>query len=349
MNPNPQAGQAATAVPFPRPAPRAPAAREGVMVMPGPYALAHGGSLPGLRVAWRLAGPEDAPVVAVLGGISATRRVADGDDGPGWWPGLVGPARGLDTDSFRVLSFDWLGGSGGTTGPVPGERFPSVAPGDQAGVLAHLLDELGIPRLHVFVGASYGGMVALAFAAARPWQAERLLVVSAAHRAHALATAWRSLQRRIVRLGIAHGAPAEALALSRGLAMTTYRSPEEFDARFAGGPAGEDGCRRFPVDDYLDARGADFVARMRPESYLCLSESIDLQDLDPRRVTTPATLVAIRQDQLVPVAQMRSLARRLAGPVRLVELGSLYGHDAFLKEDEALTPVFRDALAGAAP
>lgn len=309
-----------------------------------------GGRLEGVQVAWRLTGPVHGPIVVVLGGISADRHVAPTEAHPGWWPGLVGPCRAVDTRRYRVLSFDWLGGSGGTSGPAPGsfgrQPFPAVSPDDQAQVLVRILGQLGVTSLHGFIGASYGGMVALAFAAAHPDRVERLVVVSAAHRAHGLATAWRSIQRRIVRLGLTSGVAEQALALSRGLAMTTYRSPEEFDARFAGTPTPDDGFYRFPVDDYLDARGADFVNRIVPESYLALSESIDLQDVDPGRVLTPATLVAVRQDQLVPLVQMRDLARRLRARCRLVEIDSLFGHDAFLKEDDVLTPVFIDALEG---
>jgi homoserine O-acetyltransferase len=312
--------------------------------------LMRGGRLDGVQVAWRMVGPVRGPVVVVLGGISANRKVATTDDGPGWWPGLVGPDRAVDTRKYRVLSFDWLGGSGGTSGPAPGsfgrQHFPAISPDDQAQALVWVLGQLGVTRLHGFIGASYGGMVALAFAAAHPDRIERLLVVSAAHRAHALATAWRSVQRRIVRLGLASGAGEEALALSRGLAMTTYRSPEEFDARFAGTPTADDGFYRFPVDDYMDARGADFVRRIVPESYLCLSESIDLQDVDPSQVVTPTTLLAVRQDQLVPLVQMRDLARRIRARCRLVEIDSVFGHDAFLKEDDTLTQVFIEALEG---
>jgi homoserine O-acetyltransferase len=324
---------------------------DGTSVLPDGLSLEHGGRLGHVEIAWRLVGPAGAPLVAVLGGISATRAVVDESGGPGWWPGLVGSGRGLDTDRFRVLSFDWLGGSGDTTGPAAGsfgrDPFPAVSPADQAAALAGLLEALEIRRLHAFVGASYGGMVALSFAAAWPERLGRLLVISAADRAHPLATAWRSVQRDIVRLGLRNGAGRDALALARGLAMTTYRSPEEFEARFAGTGEASDSGFRFPVDSYLAARGADFVDRVLPEAYLTLSESIDLQRADAAAITAPATLVAVSQDQLVPAAQMRRLARRLGGPVRLVELDSLYGHDAFLKEHEALTPVFTAALEGA--
>lgn len=316
--------------------------------------LRHGATLRGVRLAWRLTGAQGAPVVAVLGGISASRQVTAEEDAPGWWSPLIGPGRGLDTRRYRVLSFDWLGGSGASTGPIPGshssEPFPAVSPQDQAGALQHILDQLDVARLHAFLGASYGGMVGLAFAAAAPDRIERLIVVSAAHRAHPLATAWRSIQRRIVRLGLALDAAPEALAIARGLAMTTYRTPEEFDARFAGGAvAAGASFQRFPVDSYLEARGADFVKRMAPEAFLCLSESIDLQHLDPAVIKTPTTLIGVRQDQLVPIAQLRGLAQRISGPSRLIEIDSRFGHDAFLKEEAILTGLVHRALETTTP
>jgi homoserine O-acetyltransferase len=58
----------------------------------------------------------------------------------------------------------------------------------------------------------------------------------------------------------------------------------------------------------------------------------------------PATLVAVAEDQLVPLSDMRELRDRLAGNCRLVEISSLYGHDAFLKETEVLRDVFAQAF-----
>lgn len=330
-----------------------PGVREGVASMPDGLDLEHGGRLDAVEIAWRLTGPEGAPVVAVLGGISAHRHVAGGDDPQGWWAGLVGPGKGIDTGRLRVLSFDWLGGSDGTTGPAPGsdggDPFPAVSPFDQAAVLARLVYQLGIHRLRAVVGASYGGMVALAFGARYGALAERLVVLSAAHEAHPLATAWRSVQRNVVRLGLEVGEGRRALAIARGLAMTTYRSPKEFAARFAGRPEPAGERFRFPVDGYLEAHGERFAARVRPEAYLCLSESIDLQAVRPEDVRLPTTLVAVRGDQLVPLEQMHELADRLAGPCGLVEIDSLYGHDAFLKEDALLAPLFAEVLEGHRP
>jgi homoserine O-acetyltransferase len=136
------------------------------------------------------------------------------------------------------------------------------------------------------------------------------------------------------------------LRLARALAMATYRSPEEFAVRFAGAPARIDGRFQFPVESYLLARGDAYAATYVPEAFVCLSESIDLHQVDASRIRVPVTLVAILEDQLIPISDMRSLHTRLGGPAALVELSSLYGHDAFLKEGDALQPVFTGALEG---
>jgi homoserine O-acetyltransferase len=68
--------------------------------------------------------------------------------------------------------------------------------------------------------------------------------------------------------------------------------------------------------------------------------------VDPAQVRTPATLIGVREDQLVPFHDMQSLAARLAGPSRLIELNSIFGHDAFLKENVTLNVHINAALTG---
>jgi homoserine O-acetyltransferase len=319
---------------------------EGEFVLPGEFALHHGGSLENLRIAWRLVGPAGAPLIVILGGISGHRRVfAAQDDGSAWWQQIAGPGRALPTQALLVLAFDYLGGSGRTTAPRPSEHFPPVSTYDQAEVLKHLLDHLQIDRLRCIVGASYGGMVALAFAARYPARVRQLLVMSAAERAHPMATAWRGVQRRTVRFAIETGRPAGGLALARALAMATYRSPAEFAARFGGEPRLENGRFVFPVEEYLLARGGDYAARYQPDSFLLLSESIDLHRLDATHIDVPVLAIGVREDQLVPIEDMRNMVRRLPQG-RLVELSSLYGHDAFLKEADQLAPLLATLTEG---
>ncbi len=318
--------------------------REGLFEIPGGLSLYHGGRLPAVRVAWRLAGAANGPVVCALGGISANRRVCLTDPArQSWWAEVAGPARALDTERCRVLSFDYLGGSGETSGPAAGESFPSVSTYDQAEVLARLIDHLGIPALRAIAGGSYGGMVALAFGERFPERVARLLVLCATDRPYPLASAWRSVQRDIVRFGLEAGRPAEALALARALAMSTYRSAEEFAARFAGPAVFEAGRARLPVERYLAARGADYAAHYRAEAFLCLSESIDLHRVEASRICVPTTAVAVREDMLAPPSEVRAMVARLHA-ARLYEITSIYGHDAFLKESQQLRGVFAPVL-----
>ena len=127
--------------------------------------------------------------------------------------------------------------------------------------------------------------------------------------------------------------------------MATYRSPIEFAIRFGGAPKRSADRFRFPIEDYLFARGDDYVQKYRAESFLTLSESIDLHEVDATQVHTPATLIAVREDQLVPFNDMQALSARLNGPRQLIEINSIFGHDAFLKEGAALTPIIKHALA----
>ncbi len=319
-------------------------ASEGILQLPDPFSLYHGGELRGARLAWRLTGEAGLPVVAALGGISAHRRVFVGEEQRrGWWHEVVGPGRALDSRRCRVLGIDFLGGSGDSTRPAAGAEPPSLSSYDQAEALRCLLDHLGIARIGTFVGASYGGMVALAFGERHPQRVGRLIVISAADRTHPLSTAWRTVQRRTVRFALTHGQGAQGMELARALAMATYRSGEEFAARFSDPPARVDGRFEFPVEQYLFARGRDYAQRYQPESFLCLSESIDLHRVDAARIVVPTSAVAVREDQLVPIEDMRALAARLPNGL-LHEISSPHGHDAFLKEAGQLRPILACAF-----
>ena len=94
---------------------------EGILVLDRePFPLHFGGELARVEIAYRIAGAEGAPVVAVLGGISAGRNVFKVRDGvPGWWDEIAGPGKALDTDRFRILGLDFLGRQPSHDGPGP--------------------------------------------------------------------------------------------------------------------------------------------------------------------------------------------------------------------------------------
>ncbi|QSX78431.1 homoserine O-succinyltransferase MetX [Agrilutibacter solisilvae] len=326
---------AASAATHPAAAPCPPvAARRGEVAVP--LTLRHAGRRE-VTLRYEILGEAGLPAVLVAGGISAHRHLASSERHPseGWWEVQVGPGRALDPTRRQLIALDWLGADG-TIDAV-------IDPADQADAIAALLDALGIARLHGFVGSSYGAMVGLQFAARHGARVGQLVAISGAHRAHPFSSAWRALQRRAVALGALQCDEIHGLALARQLAILSYRTPEEFDERF-GAPQVVDGCVRVAAEDYLDHCGSQFAARVSPVAFARLSESIDLQLVEPEAITRPVTVVAVAQDRLVPLEDCRALAARLGGPRQLHVIDSLFGHDAFLKEVAAIAAIVAQAL-----
>ena len=328
-----------------------------------PLALERGGELPALELAYELVGPARAPddgdeydrragavpCVVVQGGISAHPHVASSprDPTPGWWSRIVGDGLAFDTTRVRVLSLEFLGK----------RQDAVVSSGDQARATARLLDQLGIARVHAFVGASYGGMVALKFGELFPERVARIVAISAPDRSCTFATAWRALQRELLAFGARRdetsdgggsgdgAATREAIALARAFAMLSYRSPQELEERFAGDARADGDTLRFPVEEWLLGKGREFATRFEADAYSRLSRAIDLHRCDVTRITASTTLIGADPDQIVPFEQLQDLAAKFASPPRLERIVSRFGHDAFLKESAALGALLSEVLA----
>ena len=287
---------------------------------------------------YELLGAAGLPVVLVAGGISAHRHVVASETFPenGWANALAQAGRALDPSHRRLLAIDYIGADGKLDVPLE--------TADQADAIVHLLDALKIEQLQAFVGYSYGALVGLQFAARHPSRLNKLVAVSGAHRAHPYAAAWRALQRKAVALGQLQCADAQGLSLARQFAMLSYRTPEEFGERFDAAPEIINGRVRCAAEDYLDAAGAQYVARTPVTAYLRLSESIDLHRVDPAQVGVPTVVVAVEGDRLVPLADSVALVEGLGTRGQLRVLRSPYGHDAFLKETDRIDAILVGAL-----
>ena len=282
-----------------------------------------------LEVKGRIAGPCDAPASLVIGGVSAGRRLIEDENGKGWWPGVAEAGGALDPSRRRLISFDFIG--------EDAPPFPTLA--DQAAAALAVCEAAGVDRLSL-VGASFGGVIALKIAAHAPDRIRRVDILAAAARPNPMATAWRSVQRDIVELAVRCGDGAAGVDIARRMAMTTYRTSREFDQRFADpDPDGRDAAG---VQTYLATAGGRFADAMSPERFLALSRSMDSADPNVENITAPVRFLAIRSDQLVPPRDIhRTAARMDQTAVTVTEIDSLYGHDGFLKEVDAVNAFLR--------
>src|SRR5690625_4544749 len=281
----------------------------------GSLYLEAGGQLPAVTMAYETWGELNADAsnaVLILHALTGDSHVR-GDAGEGhlsggWWDGLVGPGKAIDTDKYFVVAPNVLGGCQGTTGPASaspngspwGSRFPYVTVRDQVAAEAELADRLGIYRWQAVVGGSVGGHRALEWAAGYPDRVEALIAVATAAQTSGDQIAWAHPQILAIRGdpkfrgGDYYDAedndgPHVGLAIARQIAHTTYRSALEFDERFGrlpqGGeePSGEIG--RFAVQSYLDHHGGKLARRFDANSYVILTHTYHHRQV--RLVVTP--------------------------------------------------------------
>jgi homoserine O-acetyltransferase/O-succinyltransferase len=262
---------------------------------------------------------------------------------------VVGPAAGSITEG------------GATKEGAIGEGPPAgITSRDQAFLVELLLDRLGLARARLALGGSFGGMVALEWAALAPARTDTVVSVAAPARQTAEVLANHHLQREAIRL-----LPGAAgVALARQVAMTTYRTGEEFEDRF-GRRRREDGLPE--VASWLEHHGWKLARTFPPAHYRALLETMDRHDVGAgreggiggalARFRGRLVGVGIPGDRLYPASEVRRWvdaaqaarrASRFGGPpTEYREIRSIHGHDAFLLEVEQVGVILEDLLNGA--
>jgi homoserine O-acetyltransferase/serine/homoserine O-acetyltransferase len=346
--------------------------------LPDGFTMKRGGTLHGARIAYETFGRLNAErdnAVLILTGLSPDAHAASGpeDPSPGWWEAMVGPGRPIDTDRWHVICVNSLGSCKGSTGPPSitaatgepyGLDFPALSIEDIADAAAFTARALGIEQLACVIGASMGGMSALALLARHPELARSHVNISGAVHSLPFSIAIRALQREAIRSDPQwnHGRYAEdryperGMMIARKIGMTTYRSSQEWDRRFGRerpAPADHNSFdSEFTVELYLERHARRFVRRFDPNSYLYLSRCMDWFDLgEPCGGSTTEALARLRVDRalvmgvhtdiLFPLRQQRHIADGLragGADVEFLSLESDKGHDAFLVDIDLFGP-----------
>lgn len=294
---------------------------------------------------------------------------------PGWWDGIIGPGKAVDTDRYFVICQNVLGSCYGSTGPGSpdpekgcpyGLSFPMVTVGDWVRLQARVLDELGIERLHAVIGGSLGGQQAIEWALAFPDRVEKAAVLAAAPCLSAQGLAFNAVGRYSIlndpyfQGGDYYGRdiPASGLAAARMLAHITYLSDEGMEIKFGRKLKQKTGhtafSAKFEVESYLDHQGRSFVDRFDANSYLYISHAMDHYDASRwgdgdlveacGRIASDILVVSFNTDWLYPPRACRNFSRAITlrgKSVTYADLSSPYGHDAFLVEKDSLTRLLK--------
>ena len=323
--------------------------------LPSPFAMKRGGALHGARVAYETWGTLNAAcdnAILVLTGLSPSAHMMSSEQDPahGWWEGMAGPGKAIDTNRWFVICVNSLGSDKGSTcpastNPATGEAyrldFPELSLEDVANAAHVVVQALGIEKLACLIGCSMGGMAALAYMLLHPGTVRAHVSVDTAPQAQPFAIAIRSLQREAIRLdpqwanggyeihGDGERYPDMGMSIARKLGVITYRSAMEWNGRFARirldaeqreeqQPFGFE----FQVESYLEGHARRFVRSFDPNSYLYLSRASDWFDIAEygngsvaeglkRICVERALVIGVSTDILFPLEQQEQIAEGL--------------------------------------
>ena len=315
-----------------------------------------------------------------LSGSHHAAGIYEGDRKPGWWDGLIGPGKGIDTDRHFVICTNVIGSCFGSTGPMspmyPSERpyrlkFPVVTIKDMVRAQRQLLSHLGIHHLRAIVGGSMGGMQALQFAVDYPGFADHIIPLATTYATRPWVIAFNKVAveaiRRDPRFDNGNYAPdafreegCDGLAVGRIAGHISYLSPRSMDEKFGRNYVATDGLfelfGRYEVERYMEYNTANFARSFDPLSYLYIVKAINTFSLSRgydslheavSRIRAQVHLISFAGDHLFFPEEMEHLAkmlRRNGQSHSYHEIASDYGHDAFLVEIDKFDHIIRHVL-----
>jgi len=286
---------------------------------------------------------------------AAGRNPANGNLA-GWWDGLIGPGKAINTDKLFVVSSNMLGSSFGSTngasidprtGEPYGPDFPAITVRDIVAAEKALLDALGVEHLVAVAGPSYGGYQAFQWAVAYPGFMDAIVPVVTAPKAQNVEGSLAELQARLAtdpewnagRYYDRRGAKAVLTEL-----RVEMLKRNGIEAALA---------LRFPEDAAREAeirkQAVDWARRWDTNSLVILRRGTIGYDTvkDFGKIRAKVLYVLCRTDRLFPPSIAPVVMRDLAAAgvdARYFEIDSDLGHSASGPEHAKWSPALREFL-----
>ncbi|MGH7030493.1 MAG: homoserine O-acetyltransferase family protein [Stellaceae bacterium] len=327
------------------------------------FRLQNGVVMPEAKIAYetygRLSGDGRNAVLITHGYTSshhaAGRNPANGNQ-PGWWDGLIGPGKAIDTDKLFVVASNMLGSSfgstnGASTNPATGRPygpdFPAITVRDIVAAQKALIDSLGVRHLVAVAGPSYGGYQAFQWAVAYPEMMDAIAAVVTAPRSHNAEKSLTELEARLATDPEWHGGryygmggAKTVLTQMRFETLMRYGYNEQLAGRYP-----DQGERERAIHDLA----ADWARRWDANSLVILRRATIGFDTvkDFAEIRAKVLYVLCRSDVLFPPTLRPGVMNDLAAAgveARYFEIDSDLGHSASGPEHARWSPVLREFL-----
>lgn len=327
---------------------------------------------------------EKSNVVVVCHALTGSHHAAglyDGDSKSGWWDGIIGPKKAIDTERYFVICTNVIGSCFGSTGPMSMQfhhhepyryKFPVITIKDMVKAQRILFDRLDIHRVHAIVGGSMGGMQALQFAILYPNFANKIIALATTHATQPWAIAFNKVAQESIlkdpdfKQGyydpeIIKEQGLAGMAVGRMAGHISFLSHDSMNEKFGREYKLTDGLYelfgKFQVESYLEYNGYNFTKWFDPLAYLYITKAINIYDISRgfdslsealRKISAELYLVSFENDILFKNSEMQELANELESignhNYDYLDIKSSYGHDAFLVELQKFDTHIKDAL-----
>jgi homoserine O-acetyltransferase len=340
----------------------------------GAFTTELGITIPNVRIAYERVGPITAPVIIVCHALTGNQYSVGTSESPGWWAGLIGVGKHIDTTRWQVITMNVLGGCNGSTGPLSlnpegkpyKSSFPFVTVRDIVKSQFLALRSMGVHQVQAIIGGSLGGMQVLEWGVLYPEFAKVLLPLATSPYLSDFGMAYNSIARYAIindpnwRNGEYERNPEMGLSIARMIGMISYRSSELFNSRFSreareGWGVNHDE-KSYQIDSYLTYQGEKFLNRFDANSYLYLLKVMDHHDIGRGRGEWRQALSTIRSkivgisykgDSIYPSELLSDVigAHHQYNPYsKHYEIATVFGHDGFLVEFEKWGHLVEEAL-----
>lgn len=326
-----------------------------------PFTLESGYRLPGYHLAYHTYGTLNARgdnAVWVFHALTANSDAAD------WWNGLVGEGKLFDPARYFIVCVNMPGSCYGSIGPLEKipftsevfyHDFPLFTTRDMIRAYQPLRAFLRIQKIYVGIGGSMGGQQLLEWAIEEPKLFEHIIPLAT----NAVHSPWGRAFNASQRLCIETdptwkqsnpAAGTEGMKTARSVALLSYRHYQTYEQHQR--DSDNEALVGFRSESYQRYQGEKLARRFNAFSYYCLSQSMDAHNVGRgrggvvealKKIEARALIFAIQSDILFPPEEQAFLAEYIR-EAQFHLIDSIYGHDGFLLEFDAIQEAVRRFL-----